>query len=297
MALDFRNLRYFVAVAEELHFSRAAERLYIAQPALSEQISRLERDLGVQLLRRTTRKVELTPAGEEFLERARRILAEADEAMAAAGRAARGESGRIRIGTLATGGVDLVPRIMRSFREQRPEVEVELVDTPWTDHSAGLKDGSADVAFLWTEFERDGIELAPLVDEQRYAALAADHPLAGEPALEIAQLAEEPWPWTETDPIALEYWVCAEHRPGQDLRSGPHVASMGAIMESVQAGLGVAAVPSSAVRSQAYAGIAFVPITDIPPATVALGWRQADETPVVQAFVEIARAAIAAPAD
>jgi DNA-binding transcriptional LysR family regulator len=123
MAFDFRALRYFVAVAEELHFTRAAERLYIAQPALSEQIRRLEGELGVELLRRTTRKVELTAAGEEFLSRARRILAEADEALAEASRAARGETGRIRVATGATAGLELVPRVLRAFREARPLVQ------------------------------------------------------------------------------------------------------------------------------------------------------------------------------
>ena len=126
MALDFRTLPYFVAVAEELHFTRAAERLYIAQPALSEQIRRLEDELGVKLLRRTTRKAELTAAGEEFLSRARRILAEADAALADASRAARGETGRIRISTGATAEVEQVPRILRAFREARPQVQLDL---------------------------------------------------------------------------------------------------------------------------------------------------------------------------
>src|SRR5689334_6313133 len=105
MAFDLRALRAFVAVAEELHFTRAAERLYVAQPALSEQIRRLERDLGVRLLERTTRRVELTAAGEALLVRARRILAEADAALADAARAARGETGRLRVATGSTAGI------------------------------------------------------------------------------------------------------------------------------------------------------------------------------------------------
>src|ERR671916_752496 len=126
MAFDFRGLRYFVAVAEELHFTRAAERMYIAQPALSEQIKRLEGELGVELLRRTTRRVELTAAGEEFLARARRILQEADEALAEATRAARGETGSIRVATGATAGLELVPEVLRTFRAERPQVRVDL---------------------------------------------------------------------------------------------------------------------------------------------------------------------------
>jgi DNA-binding transcriptional LysR family regulator len=159
MAFDFRALRYFVAVAEELHFTRAAERMYIAQPALSEQIRKLEGELGVELLRRTTRKVELTAAGQEFLLRARRILAD-DEALADASRAARAESGSLRVATGATAGVELLPSVLRAFREERPMVHMDLRQIDWTDYSGMLRDGSVDTAFVWLPFEHDELSRA-----------------------------------------------------------------------------------------------------------------------------------------
>jgi DNA-binding transcriptional LysR family regulator len=289
MALDFRALRYFVAVAEELHFGRAAERMYIAQPALSEQIKRLEAELGVELLRRTTRKVELTAAGEEFLLRARRILLEADEALADASRAARGETGSIRVATGATAGIELVPSVLRAFREERPLVHVDLRQSDWTDYSGGLRGGAVDAAFVWLPFEHTGLRFEALREEPRVVALEAGHPLAAERDLRVAQFADEPWPWAETDAEALAFWTCADFRGGAEARRGPTVRSMEGVLEGVRAGLCVATVPRSQAQVSAWPGIAFRPVADLPPATLAIGWREEEETPVVQALVEIAR--------
>ena len=289
MGLDFRNLRYFVAVAEELHFSRAAQRLYIAQPALSEQIRRLERDLGVALLRRTTRKVELTPAGEEFLARARRILAEADEAVAEASRAARGESGRLRISTVLAPGLEQIPRLLRAFREARPEVAVELQHVSIEDHSGGLHDGAVEVAFVWLPFADEQLAFELIAEEPRLAALSSDHPLAAREELRIEQLVDEPWPYVDTDPVALGFWTCIESRGGAAARRGPTVASMEGIFEAVRAGLCVATVPRWFATVQSWPGLAFRPVAELAPATLAIGWRADEASPLVQAFVETAR--------
>jgi DNA-binding transcriptional LysR family regulator len=289
MAFDFRALRYFVAVAEELHFTRAAERLYIAQPALSEQIRRLERELGVELFRRTTRKVELTAAGEELLSRARRILEEADEAFAEASRAARGETGRLRVATGATAGVAHVPEMLRAFRRARPQVQLDLRQSDWEDYTGGLRDSSVDAAFVWLPFEQEGLSVATLHVEPRVVALEAGHPLGAERDLRMDQLVDEPWPWVDTDPLALAFWTCVDYRGGAAAPRGPTIRSMEGMLEAVRAGLCVATVPRSQAEVSALPGIAFREVADLTPATLALVWREADETPVVQALVEIAR--------
>jgi DNA-binding transcriptional LysR family regulator len=290
MALDFRALRYFVAVAEELHFTRAAERMYVAQPALSEQIRRLEGELGVELLRRTTRKVELTAAGEEFLVRARRILAEADEALTEASRAARGETGRIRVATGTTAGLELVPRVLRAFGEARPRVHLDLRQTGWEDHSGGLRDGSVDAAFVWLPFGHEGLSFAVLHEEPRVVAMEEGHPLAAERELRVEQFVDGPWVGDpDPDPVALAFWTCADFRGGAQTRSGPTVRSIEGMLEAVRAGLSIATLPRSQAQASAWPGIAFRPVADLPPATLALAWSAADETPVVQALVEIAR--------
>jgi DNA-binding transcriptional LysR family regulator len=289
MAFDFRALRYFVAVAEELHFTRAAERLYVGQPALSEQIRRLEAELGVELLRRTTRRVELTAAGTEFLTHARRILEEADLALADAARAARGESGTIRVATGATAGLEKVPAVLRAFREARPRVHLDLRQIDWDDPSGGLRDGSVDAAFVWLPFEHDGLSFAVLHEEPRVVALEAAHPLAAEGELRMDQLVGEPWAWADTDPVALAYWTCEDYRAGATARRGPVVRSMEGMLEAVRAGLCVATLPRSQADVNDLPGLAFRPAADLTPATLALGWRAAEETPVVRTLVEIAR--------
>jgi DNA-binding transcriptional LysR family regulator len=286
MAFDLRALRAFVAVAEELHFTRAAERLYVAQPALSEQIRRLERDLGVRLLERTTRRVELTAAGEALLVRARRILAEADAALADAARAARGETGRLRVATGSTAGIALVPRILRAFRAARPGVDLELRESDFEDYSGGLDAGSVDAAFVWLPLERAGVRVEALHEEPRVVALEAGHRLAAEPELRLAQLTGEPWPWAETDPAALAFWTCGGRR-------GPRVRSMEGMLEAVRAGLCVASVPRSQAEATAWPGIAFRPVADLPPATLALAWRTSGAAPAVAALVDTARGLIA----
>jgi DNA-binding transcriptional LysR family regulator len=290
MALDFRALRYFVAVAEELHFTRAAERMYIAQPALSEQIRRLEGELGVELLRRTTRKVELTAAGEEFLKRARRILQEADAALAEASRAARGETGSVRVATGATAGLELVSDVLRAFRDERPEVHLELRQLDWEDYFGGLREGAVDAAFVWLPVEDAELSFAALHVEPRVAALEAAHPLASQPGLRIEQILDEPWPWVETDPAVSAFWTCEDLR-GRPAPRGPTVHSMEGMLEAVRAGLCVATVPRSQAQAGSWPGIAFRSVSNLPPATLAIAWRTADETPVVQALVEIARRA------
>jgi len=293
MALDFRALRYFVAVAEELHFTRAAERLYIAQPALSEQIRRLERELGVELLRRTTRKVELTAAGEEFLLRARRILREADAALAEASRAARGETGSIRVATGATSGLRLVPDVLHAFAERHPRVFVDLRQLDWEDYFGGLGEGAIDAAFLWLPVEHDALGFAVLHEEPRVAALAASHPLAAQPELRLEQLLDEPWPRANTHPAARAYWTC-EHERRAPAPPGPAVRSMEGMLEAIRAGLCVATVPRSQAGVSRWPSLAFRPVAGLTPARLAIAWRKSDETPAVRALVDIARELIGA---
>jgi len=221
--------------------------------------------------------------------RARRILAEADEALAEASRTARGETGRLRVATGATAGLEQVPEMLRAFREARPKVHLDLRQSDWEDYTAGLRDGSVDAAFLWLPFEQEGLSFATLHVEPRVAALEAGHPLAAERELRMDQLVDEPWPWVDTDPLALAFWTCADYRSGAAARRGPTIRSMEGMLEAVRAGLCVATVPRSQAQVSALPGIAFRDVVDLTPATLALVWRAADETPVVQALVEIAR--------
>src|SRR5689334_5740766 len=146
--MELRHLRYFLAVAEELHFGRAATRLGIAQPPLSQQIRQLEQELGATLLNRTKRRVELTPAGRAFLEHTRQILAETERAKRVARRAGRGEIGRLAIGFVSSADLDVLPRVLRAWRERFPDVEVELHALLTAAQVDALGRGRLDVGFI-----------------------------------------------------------------------------------------------------------------------------------------------------
>ena len=188
---ELRHLRYFVAVAEELNFSRAARRLRMAQPPLSVAIRQLEAELGTELFRRSSREVTLTEAGEVFLARARRTLAEAEGAVAAAKRAAAGELGSLRIAFSWSARFETLPALGQAFRLQRPEVEL-LTEELWNSRMAGaLRDGTVDVAVALCPEVAGDLTYAPIRREGVGALLAASHPLAGEQAIDLGALANE----------------------------------------------------------------------------------------------------------
>jgi DNA-binding transcriptional LysR family regulator len=189
--VELRHLRYFVAIAEELNFSRAAERLHMAQPPLSMAIRQLEQELGTTLLRRTTREVKLTEAGRAFLDGARRTLTELDRTTAATRRTAAGELGSLRIAFSWSARFDTLPAIGRAFRELHPDVEL-LTEEMWNARMVqALRSGAIDIAIsLCPEIATD-LSSEPIRCENIVALLAASHPLAHEPAITINALAEE----------------------------------------------------------------------------------------------------------
>lgn len=181
-----------------------------------------------------------------------------------------------------------MPDVLHAFREARPQVHVDLRQLEWQSYFGGLGEGSVDAAFVWLPAEHEGLSFAALHEEPRVAAREAAHPLAAERDLGIEQLLDEPWPWVDTHPAAIAYWTCADVR-GEAAGRGPTVRSMEGLLEGVRAGLCVATVPRSQAQVSAWPGIAFRPLANVTPATLAIAWRAADETPVVQALGEIAR--------
>ena len=184
---ESRDLRYFVAVAERLSFSRAAEDLPLSQSALSEAVRRLETEIGTQLLRRNSRHVELTAPGELLLADAREVLMQFDRAIERAERAGRGEVGRLRVGFEASGAGELSTLARARFAREHPAVRVEPKRFDWGGEAAGLRDGVCDVAFVWLpKFvwlpnDLSGLEAEELTSERRYAGLARGHRLARKP--------------------------------------------------------------------------------------------------------------------
>src|SRR5579862_575308 len=191
MTGELRLLRYFVAVAEELHFGRAARRLGMAQPPLSTAIRTFERQLGVELLRRTSRSVQLTAAGETLLAGGRRILALYGETLAEVGSVARGEESRLRVGFDAT-TVVATTSFVREFGRAHPQIELDLSSLAWGAGASELADGTVDVAVLRAPVEGPGLEAHVVLEERRVAVLPAEHPLARRGTLRVADLRGEP---------------------------------------------------------------------------------------------------------
>jgi DNA-binding transcriptional LysR family regulator len=285
---ELRQLRYFLAVAEELNFTRAATRLHIAQQALSAAIRQLEAELGTALFLRTTRRVELTPAGEVFVEPAQRTLAEAAAAVRAVQAVARGERGHLHVGLQSGAGGDLPHRVFTAFGERLPDADLDYHYFTWTDSSVGLRSGATDVAFVRPPITGD-LEFLPLFSEPRVAVLPAGHPLAGELDLSIADLLDEVWCQLPSgDPVWRDFWLAADHRDGPPAKTGPVMTSFEEQFQYALAGAGISLAPQSATQDYARPGIAFVPVRDLEPSTAALAWRHGDNNLLARQFVAIA---------
>ena len=289
MSVELRHLRSFVAVAEELNFTRAAARVHLAQQALSTQIRQLEELVGARLFSRTTRKVELTAAGRALLERVPELLEGVDQALDAAVRAGRGETGELGVGLLATAPLDFTPRLLRAFAEARPGSPCRFATIPFDDPSGGLRDHRTDVALVWLPFTSEGLVCEPLFADPRMAVLAADHPLAARAELEASDLVDEPIVWVDDmDPVARDFWTLADYRRGRPPRIGARVTGFEDLFAAVRAGQAVAACPASVVGGLPFADVVALPVRDIAPAQVAVCRRADDENPAADLFVRTA---------
>ena len=192
MDVELRHLRYFLAVADELHFGRAAERMRIAQPAISQQIQRLEQAIGTRLFDRNRREVRMTPAGEALRDFAERALGDVELGIRAAQRAAAGEIGHLTVGFLETAASMIVPQAVRRFRADRPDVDLTLRELGVDPQIEGLRSGRLDVGFLRTPVDASGLVLEKLVDEELVAAIPSGHPLAGRESVAARTIVGEP---------------------------------------------------------------------------------------------------------
>jgi DNA-binding transcriptional LysR family regulator len=296
--MELRHLRYFLAVAEEGHITRAAARLGIQQPPLSQQIHALERELEVQLFRRLPRGVALTAAGEAFLTEARGILERVGEAGVAARRAARGETGRIGIGFTSSASFHpLVPRAIRAFRDDHPHVALSLEESGTGELVEAIQAGRIDAAFVRSPIAAAAeIAVHSVLVEEMVAVLPAGHRLAAamRPPLALEELAGETFILYRRPlgPGLYDAIIAACQRAGFSPRIGQEAPRMLATLSLVAAGLGVTVVPESMQRLQVE-GIAYRPI-DGDAGLVAplnLACRRIETTPAARRFIALARQA------
>ena len=284
MDLDLRKVRYFVAVAEELHFGRAAERLHIAQPALSRQVRALEDELNSQLFVRDRRHTELTAAGQQLLEEARPLLANADALRLRVGRAARG-SGTFTVGFMP--GL-LVTAAVRALSAVHPDLTVDVLRTSWDDQVEVIHDGRVDVSYLRLPIDHAGLKLVPLFSEPRLAALPAGHRLAGKESIGITDLACE---HLLQDPDAVPEWrdIAPEMRTRNDRKPVPAFRTVEEKLEHVAAGHGIVILPRSTAIFYRRPDVICVTVNNISPNHVCLAWDAARHAKLIYEFADLAK--------
>jgi DNA-binding transcriptional LysR family regulator len=285
--LDLRLVEYFVAVAEELHFGRAAERLHIAQPSLSQQIRRLEAQLGVSLLERNSRNVHLTAAGQALLQEGRNTLSQAPHAIQTV-RAAGAP--RLTVGFYGSAASELLPEVLREFSERLPGIEVSVREL-LLGSVDDILDGSVNIAFTRLLPGQAELEVEVLTQEPRLAALASTHPLASHEALTFADLRDESF---VINPVARQdgpppRWLAEQRRHELPGRVAAEATSLQEILALVAAGRGVCLVPQAVADHYPRANVRYMPVSDADPAVVSLAWRRGPICPAVKAFIEASR--------
>lgn len=287
--MELRHLRYFVAVAEEGHFGRAARRLHIAQPPLSRQIRALEDELGFPLFDRSRRTIEVTPAGQVFLARVRRLFETLDAAVIEARRAHKGELGRIAIGYPSSVAYSGLTEMLRAFHGRSPSVDIVLREMPPQDQIDALKDGRLDVGFVRGPLEDPTLASEPVRTEPLVVALPEDHPLASRKRIVLADLAREPFVSfpRARGPSFFDLLMRLCHDAGftpNIVQEAPQLD----MVSLVAAGFGVAIVPRS-VRNVRREGLVYKPLEGAPETTLLVAWRPDNASPVVRDFLEVVR--------
>lgn len=291
MIVDVRLLRYFLAVADELHFGRAAARLYVSQPALSQQIRKLEADLGADLFVRDRRSVALTDTGRALVVAARDVVQASEEFAVAARRAVRAQRRELVVGFLNPWPDGFLPRVLRRFRETHPEVTVDVRQYDFRDSTLGLRSGEMDVALLHLPLSWDGAQWAAVVTAPRVAMVADDVPLAAAGTVTVAELVATGLPWAtpppEADPAWREFWSAAPERAalGADLDRSMTALTPAEYFSQVATGGAIGLADAMIEPVYRPPGVRFLEVSDLSPSHRVVGWRRDDDREDVTAMV------------
>ena len=288
--IELRHLRYFLAVAETLHFGRAAKQLHMAQPPLSQQIRKLEALVGTPLFERTTRGVRLTTAGAVLRERARSTLARLDDDLEQTRRVARGEEGRLTVGFSGSVMFTSVPAALQRYRREYPRVELQLREMWTSEQLPALADGSIDVGFLRDGERRPELAITTLLREPFYVALPAEHRLRRQRTVDAAALAEEPFVLfaRRMGSLAYDRTVRCCLDAGFQPRIVQEAPQFPTLVRLVAAGLGVSIVPAC-VATTLFPGAVFRPLRSKRWTSVEIGTRLEGVSVTAAAFVETVR--------
>ncbi|MFV2049574.1 MULTISPECIES: LysR family transcriptional regulator [Bacillaceae] len=284
--MELRQLHYFLTVAEELNFSRAAERLRITQPPLSLQIQNLEKELGIDLFYRNNRHVELTDAGKIFSEEVRKIIDHIDHAVEIAQRTHRGETGKLRIGFVGSATYDILPYVLREFRSLYPDVQVQLHEMATPVQIEALRQEEIDVGFVRPPVNYDIIRTEIVSTSPCVLAVPKQHPLLEKKTISLSDLNHYPfvmlsrktWDGLYNDILKLCNPVI--HQEALEFQT---------VIGLVAAGLGIAVVPKSAINLHTQ-DVVYMDLKDqLPVASMGVSWRRNDQSPLVKTFIKMAK--------
>lgn len=287
--IELRHLRYFMMVAEELHFGRAAHRLHMAQPPLSQQIRQLEAKLGFQLFHRTKRSVQLTEAGEVFLTECQKIFWQLEQAVQTGQQVSRGEMGQLAIAFVSSAAYNVLPGILRAFRSAFPQVRLELHELTTDQQLEGLRAGRIDLGFVRPPIEDSGLAWTPIFQEPLAVALPEAHALADQMQVALAELAGEAFILFPRSlaPGLYDQIISLCQQGGFSPNVVQEAIQMQTIISLVAADMGVAIVPLSLQNLQR-TGVVYRPLQESTPrAAIAIAWRQLNPSATVQRFLEI----------
>jgi DNA-binding transcriptional LysR family regulator len=289
--IELRHLKYFIAVAEELNFGRAAQRLYITQPSLSHQIVSLEGELGFALFVRDKRQIQLTEAGQIFLTEAQQILARFDRGMNVARRIGSGELGQLRIGFQGSSVYDIIPLSIRAFREQFPQVELIINSIPTSEQIELIQNGSLNLGFVVPPIGNTNLYLETILAEPLVLVLPENHPLAKNGEIPLAAIADAPLILASRDRGCGLHEQILQFYEREGLHPNVvHAArEMQVMLGFVAAGIGISLLPAS-VKNLQRRGIVYRTLTpNAPMAELAIAWHRENNTATLNQFLEIVR--------
>jgi DNA-binding transcriptional LysR family regulator len=289
--MELRHLKYFVVVAEELHFTRAADRLNMAQPPLSQQIHQLEDELGVQLFYRNKRQVELSAAGKIFLESVYKILNDIEKACDAAQRTHRGELGKIVVGFTGAATFGILPNLLQPYRTKFPLIDLVVLQLNTTDQIQSLLNGEIDIGILYVPVENSGLIFKVIHQQPFIIAMPKNHPLASKSdPIEVQELSKESFIMIPRKAGQVYYDTIINicHSAGFSPNIGPEVYELNTSISLVAAGMGIALVPDS-IQTLRINGITYRHLKN-PGSTLktALVWRNDESSPLVHKFIALA---------
>jgi DNA-binding transcriptional LysR family regulator len=285
MDVHVRDLRYFLAVARELNFTRAAETLYVSQPALSKQIRALERQLRTALFAREPTGARLTRAGTELVPHAERMVAAWDSAKVAL---ARTSDSTLVLGMHTSPGRGLLPEVRARLVAACPDATLELRQVAWADRTAGLADHATDAAFVWLPLPQPPFRWITVAREPRLVAMATDHPMAARESVALAELLDEPFLALPAGAGPLrDYWLALEERGGHPVRVAAEINDTEETYEAVASGIGVCLLAAGNAPIFARGDVTMLPVRDLGPAELVLAWHERRCPPLLERFVAL----------